>query len=166
MDDYRLHPAKVVEWASGTLRPLEMDPASEVTVWVALPPEDGNQVWEGMNAVTVDAKTVELRSVPAFAYNLDFGDHLSVIASAEGPLVCTRIVHKSDQWTFRVWLADPDKERWQHIANSYAQMGSYIDVLSSQLLAISCHETLAKQIAAKLASDERAGILMHETGRQ
>ncbi|TFC06533.1 DUF4265 domain-containing protein [Cryobacterium sp. MDB2-33-2] len=165
MDEYRQHPSKVARWDDGGLVPIVEGTADPVTVWVALPPENGRQYWEGMNAWSVSDGVVELRAVPAFACNLNFGDRLSTVKSAEGSLVCTGIVQPSDQWTYRVWLSDEASATWHLVAENYARAGCLVDVMSQHLIAISCDYEVARIIADKLAADERTGILTYETGR-
>lgn len=145
--------------------PLAEGPTELATVWVPLPVESGQQYWEGMNARPIANGLVELRAVPAYAYDLNFGDQLSTMKSAEGALVCTGIIHPSEEWTYRVWLPDDASTRWQQIAEDYAKAGCLVDIISSHLIAISCHRELAQVIADKLTVDQDAAVLTCETGR-
>lgn len=117
-----------------------------------------------MNAVPVDDGIVELRAVPAYTYGVNFGDHLSTLKSAEGLFVCTGIVRKSGQVTYRIWLPEAGTERWRTVAVEYAQAGCLVDVISERLIALSCSETAAPTISQSLASDEKAGVFIYENG--
>jgi hypothetical protein len=118
-----------------------------------------------MNSVPVSNGVVELRSVPAYAHNVNFGDRLSTMTSANDSLVCTGIVEPSDQWTYRVWLSAGASSQWQIVTEDYARAGCLVDVMSRHLIAMSCDHELARVIADKLTADESARILTYETGR-
>jgi hypothetical protein len=150
MDEYRQHPSKVARWGGDSLVPLAEGPAELATVWAPLPLENEQQFWEGMNARLIADGIVELRAVPAYAYDLNFGDHLSTMKSAEGALVCTGIIHPSEEWTYRVWLSEDPSTGWRQIAEDYAKAGCPVDVISRNLIAISCHRELAQVIAGQI----------------
>ncbi|RFA06569.1 hypothetical protein B7R21_19565 [Subtercola boreus] len=164
MDSYKQHPSLVATWNGEDLDPLPESAESTLTVWLPLPPDDGPQTWEGMNAVPVEDGIVELRAVPAYTYGVNFGDHLSTLESAEGPLVCTGIVRKSGQATFRICLPEARTEPWRTVAVRYAQTGCLVDVISERLIALSCSDTAAPAISQSLASDEKAGAFVYENG--
>jgi hypothetical protein len=39
-----------------------------------------------------------------FAYDVNYGDEISVVTSAEGPIVATGVTKNSGNYTFRVWM--------------------------------------------------------------
>jgi hypothetical protein len=47
---------------------------------------------------------VEVRAVPLFAYDVNQGDELSVVASPEETLVATGVTKDNGNYTFRSWL--------------------------------------------------------------
>lgn len=165
MNEYRQHPSKVTRWDGEGLVPVVGEIEQLQMVWVALPPENGQQLWEGLNALPISEGVVELSSIPVFAHEMNFGDRVSTMKSAEGPLVCTGIIQRSDQWTYRVWLSDDVPGALHLVAEGYARAGCLVDVMSRRLIAFSCGRDLAEVVASKLASDERAGLLTYETGR-
>ena len=165
MDEYRDHPSKVAQWDGSQLIPLADVPGNAETVWVALPPEDGTQYWEGLRSRIRPDGLAELRAVPAYARNLNFGDLVSTVRSADGALVCTAVVRQSGQWTFHVWFPEASTTSWQSVAQDYAKAGCLVDVLTPHLMALSCSSVLSQQIADNLLIDQNRGLLDYETGR-
>jgi hypothetical protein len=108
MPIYRRHSSKAREWSGQELVPSRLADEADSEVWFALPRDgEGDQVWEALSGRLTCAGLVELRAVPALAYGVGvaFGDHVSVIRSAEGSLVVDEIHERSSFATFRIWLA-------------------------------------------------------------
>ena len=60
-----------------------------------------------MAAETTEAEDrVRLRAVPMFAYDVNYGDEISVVTSAKGPIVATGVTKNSGNYTFRVWVRE------------------------------------------------------------
>jgi hypothetical protein len=85
--EYKHHPSPTGLLIAGQLVPVPESVAATETVWFALPSEVGEtQVWEGLAAEKTETKDrVKLRAVPLFAFDVNYGDEISVVASAEGP---------------------------------------------------------------------------------
>lgn len=164
VDEYKQHPARVTRWDGRELLPVVAD--DNCTVWVTLLTESARDSWEGLRAVLLDDDVVEIRSVPAYVHDLNYGDRMSVMTSAEGALVATGIVGRSDQRTYRIWLPDRSEttETWESVAVRYSSHGALIDVVSDRLIAISCEREHSQAFADELAADERAGVFHYETG--
>ncbi|QYJ02871.1 DUF4265 domain-containing protein [Nocardioides panacisoli] len=145
--------------------PVSEADAADTTVWCALPPEGGRQVWEGLRAATQPDGSFLLCAVPLFAYDLNFGDQVAAIASAEGPLVATDVLADGGQSTFRVALHEGGTTL-PEVVETFGAMGCLIEGWSDALLGLGCDTTRAREIANRLALEERAEHLAYETGRQ
>ena len=107
-------------------------------MWVALPPDpDGEPVWEGLLApLTPQPDLAVIAAVPVFAYDLNLGDEVEVVASAEGPLVAVRPVHDAGRFTFRVLFpdaVDPDDRSWLTLQRDLEPFGCWFDVYSTPI---------------------------------
>jgi hypothetical protein len=164
MDRYLRHPSFAARWSGTDLAPVQSSVSADAEIWAGWT-ENGEAIWEAFNATMIDEDAAIIRAVPAYAYGLNFGDKVSVIASAEGPLVINDISARGDQTTFRIWLgADPDPSLWRRVAESYAQSGCVIDVLSARLIALSCAASDSTTIQNKLQEDEAATRISWEPG--
>lgn len=95
--------------AAGVLEPWPDAEAASETVWFPLPVGSDNvRYWEGLNGRTEIAGTVTVLGVPAYPYDLNLGDRVTVVRCAEGPFVATGIAHDAGNNTFRYWLVDQD----------------------------------------------------------
>lgn len=168
MNDYREHPSTVAHWNDDELEPLNEALVADTTVWFPLPEdENGDRIWEGINGRSEPGGEVTVLGVPAYVYDLNFGDTVNVVRSREGPLVATGILHDGGNYTFRVLLADsPETETgWRIIAEEFAVMGCLVDAISDRFMALSCDPGLAQQVADRLKELDANGALEYETGR-
>lgn len=168
MDDYREHPSIVSHWSDNQLKPLNEARCADTTVWFPLPKEEnGDQIWEGIIGRTEPGGEVTILGVPAYVYDLNFGDTVNVVRSQEGPLVATGILCDGGNFTFRVLLTDspdPDNRR-RNIAEDFAIMGCLVDAISERFMALSCDPGLAQRVADRLQDIKAGGALEYETGR-
>lgn len=167
MDEYRLHPSLVTHWRAGVLEPWPDAAAASETVWFPLPEgHDGVRYWEGLNGRLEPDGAVTVLGVPAYAYDLNLGDRVSAVRSAEGPFVATGITFDAGNYTFRYYLLDrDDKTDWYPLAQEFAAIGCLIDVLSPHLTALSCALEASQSVADRLAQLAEQGTLQYETGR-
>jgi Domain of unknown function (DUF4265) len=167
MDEYRLHPSLVTHWRGGVLEPWPEAASATETVWFPLPEgPEGVRYWEGLNGRPENDGTVTVLGVPAYAYGLNLGDRVTVVRSAEGPLVATGMAHDAGNNTFRYFLLDPDDGRaWYPVAREFAAVGCLVDVLTPSLAALSCVPEASQLVAERLALLEEQGVLQYETGR-
>jgi len=166
---YKEHPSPTGRLVDGQLVPVPGSVSADATVWLALPAEsDDVQVWEGLAAHRgASDNRVEVRAVPFFAYDVNYGDELSVVASAEGPLVATGITKDSGNYTFRVWLpASTTDSAVQELANEFGPLGCLIEPYSTKLIGLSCGPDEAQAVADALQAGEESGRFLYETGRQ
>jgi hypothetical protein len=141
--------------------------SANTTVWLALPTEsDDVQVWEGLaaNRLTGDDR-FEVRAIPFFAYDVNYGDELSVVASAEGLLVATGVTKDGGNYTFRVWLPASATDRAvQEVASEFGHLGCLIEPYSTRLIGLSSGPAEARAVADALHAGEDR--FLYETGRQ
>jgi len=162
---YLEHPSLKARFRDGQLTPAPEAEMADTTVWFALPSDGGPQVWEGLRAATQPDGSFALCAVPLFAYDLNFGDRVSAIASAEGPLVATGVLDDRRHFTFRVALHEGGVSV-QEIVETFGAMGCLIEGWSDSVVGIGCEAASAQSVADKLAHEERAERLAYETGRQ
>lgn len=136
-------------------------------MWFPLPEEPGGvRFWEGLNGRSEADGTVTILGVPAYAYDLNLGDRITVVRSAEGPFVATGIAHDAGNNTFRYYLLESDDgNAWYPLAQEFASMGCLIDVLTPRLTALSCASEASPRVADRLALLEEQGVLQYESGR-
>lgn len=147
--------------------------AAEQTVWFAVDPGDSEDhedaVWEGLLTQRSAPDRAVVAAVPVFAYDVNLGDEVEVVASAEGPLVATRVVRDAGRFTFRVLfpvLEQPEgDERWRELQLDLEPYGCWFDVYSPRSVAISAEPGVARAVADFLSEAERAGRFQYETGR-
>jgi hypothetical protein len=166
---YVEHPSRTTRWRDGAFELLPEAEAATETVWISLPADpDGESVWEGLLAVTPQPDLAVIAAVPVFTYDLNLGDEVEVVASAEGPLVAVRPVHDAGRFTFRVLFPeahDPEDRSWVALQQDLEPFGCWFDVYSPQLVAVSAEAEVAQAVADFLADEQRAGRWVYETGR-
>lgn len=162
---YREHPSKAVRLAAGELVGYPRAATQDCTLWVALP--EGPDEWEGVLGKWSSEDEAEVVGIPVFAYDLNLGDVVRVVRSAEGATVVSGVVTKSGNYTFRVWLEDEAQagEHWKRVMKELEPFGCWFDTWSERLIAISVTETFAQSVADYLRARESASELKYETGR-
>jgi hypothetical protein len=165
------HPSKAARWRDGEFEVYPDAETATQTVWVAVDPaEDGEVAWEGLLAQPSGEGRAVVAAVPVFAYDLNLGDEVEVVTSAEGPLVAVRPLADAGRFTFRVWFAEwPDlelDERWKDLQVELERFGCWFDVYSPRLVGVSADPGVAQTVADLLDAGERAGRFIYETGRQ
>jgi hypothetical protein len=166
---YKQHPSPTGHLIDGQLVPVPESVAATETVWFALPSEaEEIQVWEGLAAEATEAKDrVKLRAVPLFAYDVNYGDEISVVASAEGPLVATGITKDAGNYTFRAWMReDAGDAALRDVVTVFGALGCLIEGYSDRLIGLSCSPENAQHVADALEGAEQEGRFTYETGRQ
>ncbi|WP_284987662.1 DUF4265 domain-containing protein [Arthrobacter sp. fls2-241-R2A-172] len=166
MTDYRQHPSVVAHWRHDSLQPLPEAQDAGETIWFAVPPEpDAEQMWEGLPGRLEKDGTATVLGIPAYLYDLNFSDRVSVMRSAENALVATGVEHDARNFTFRVLLKSDDPTAWQPLGSELAERGCLLDLMSPRFFAISSSEAQAQEIADRLFALQHEGILHYETGR-
>lgn len=166
MPQYIQHPSFVTQWRDGTLQPLPEAVASTETVWFALPPgPDTEETWEGLLARREENGELTILAIPMYLYDLNFGDRVTAIESAEGPYVATGIAHDAGAYTFRVFITSEAPDAWHVLSAELAESGCLVDVMSEKFVAYSCPAELSQTVAGRLFQLQEAGLLEYETGR-
>ncbi|WP_104060486.1 DUF4265 domain-containing protein [Arthrobacter sp. 4R501] len=131
-----------------------------------MPPEpDAEPSWEGLRGRLEPDGTATVLAVPAYLYDVNYGDRVTVKRSDENALVATGIHHDALNFTFRVLLKSDDANAWRPLATELAELGCLLDVISPRFFAISCGEPLAQEVADRLLALQHDGDLHYETGR-
>jgi hypothetical protein len=166
VDEYRRHGSRTAVWAGTALAPSRSAVDADTEVWFALPSDSGRVVWEALNAATVGPGLAELRGVPAWVHGVHFGDVVTTVESAEGGLVGVAVHRRGAQATFRLWLGEDPRlaASWREIAERYAERGCLVDVVSEQLIALSCPVGSAPLIRGMLIEEESTTALVFEDG--
>lgn len=169
MADYIEHPSKASRFQQGA---YVVHPEAEVedsTVWLPLGMEaDGVQRWEGLLGIRLAPDTVRVCAVPVFAYDINLGDEVHVMASGEGALVATRKSRDAGNYTFRVYFENgrENDSLWRRLQCDLEPMDCWFDVYSQSLVAISTPPAHAQRVADYLQERQVRGDLHYETGRQ
>jgi hypothetical protein len=122
-------------------------------------------MWEGLRGRLESDGTAAVLAVPAYLYDVNFGDRVNVMRSAENALVATGVERDALNFTFRVLLKSDDLNAWQPLVSELAEQGCLLDFISPRFFAISCGESHAQEVANRLFALERDGVLHYETGR-
>lgn len=165
MADHLRHPSPTGHWVSGLLTPYPEATRADTTVWFALPSDDDQQQWEALAAESQADGSFLVRAVPLFAYDLNYGDRVSAVPSAEGSLVATRVLEDGRRFTFRVAL-HAGGSTVPEVVRTYGSLGCLVEGWSESLVGLSCEEVQAQAVADRLATDEEQDRLAYETGRQ
>ena len=172
---YKQHPSPTGHLIGGQLVPVPEAVAATETVWLVLPDEPRfrltlrkDKIWEGLAAEATEAKDrVIVRAVPMFAYDVNYGDELSVVTSAEGPLVATGITKDAGNYTFRVSMReDAGEDELRDVVNQFGALGCLIEGYSDRLIGLSCSPVNAHDVADALQTAGQEGRFVYETGRQ
>jgi Domain of unknown function (DUF4265) len=163
----------VARWRGGTVELLPDASTADQTVWFAVDPGEAEDhqdaVWEGLLTRPSGPDRAVVVAVPVFAHDVNLGDEVEVVASAEGPLVGTRVVRDAGQFTFRVLFPVrerlEDDERWRELQVDLEPYGCWFDVYSRTFIAVSAEPGVAHAVADFLSESEQAGRLQYETGR-
>lgn len=164
------HPTRASRWRASDFEVLPEAASAELTVWFSLPPDTHTErTWEGLLAHESLPGHAVIAAVPAYAYGVNLGDEVAVVASAEGGLVATSIARDAGQYTFRVMFSEHadsgDDERWRRLQQDLEQYGCWFDVMSPRFVAISADPVVAQDVADWLYALQAAGDLHYETGR-
>lgn len=168
-NEYKQHPSPTGHFVDGHLVPVPESVEADLTVWLGLErASDDKRQWEGLAAhPCAGDDRVEVRAVPLFAYDVNYGDEVSVVQSAEGLLVATGVTRDGGNFTFRVWLpAAAEVDEYRRIVTEFGELGCLIEGYSDQLLGLSCGRAESQVVADALHTGERRGRFQYETGRQ
>jgi Domain of unknown function (DUF4265) len=172
---YKQHPSPTGHLIGGQLVPVPEAVAATETVWLVLTDEPRfrlrlrkDTIWEGLAAEATEAKDrVVVRAVPLFAYDVNYGDELSVVTSAEGSLVATGISKDAGNHTFRAWLReDTGDDEVRDVVTQFGALGCLIEGYSDRLIGLSCSPVNAHEVADALEMAGQEGRFTYETGRQ
>jgi hypothetical protein len=166
---YKRHPSATGHVIDGQLVSVPESVAATETVWFALPIEtDQEQVWEGMAAEPTEFKDrFKLRAVPLFAYDVNYGDEISVVTSEEGSLVATGITKDAGNHTFRAWMReDAGDDACRDVVTQFGALGCLIEGYSHRLIGLSCRPENAQAVTDALEVADQGGLITYETGRQ
>ncbi|BBH17737.1 hypothetical protein Back2_20240 [Nocardioides baekrokdamisoli] len=111
-------------------------------------------------------RPAEVRAIPLFAYDLNYGDEVAVMSSDEGALVATSVVADKGRYTFRVWREDGDAEVMHAVISDFGEMGCAIELYRDHLLGLACERASVQAVADALSAGEKSGSFVYETGRQ
>lgn len=162
---YREHPSKTVRLVAGELILHPRAAEADCTLWVGL--KDGPDEWEGILGKWVSERDAEVVGIPVFAYDLNLGDVVRVIRSAERAPVISELITRSSNSTFRALF-----ERESHVGEHRKRLmedlepfGCWFDTWSETLVAISVAATNARSVADYLKIKESSAELKYETDR-
>ena len=168
MADFEEHPSKAAAWRHGGFVVLPDAEAADCTIWFGLEPDaDGEPQWEGLLGRRLEDGRARVCAVPFWLYNVNLGDEVSTMPSAERALIATEVMHDSGNYTFRVFFgtSEDDDSSWRELQQALEPFECWFDVRGRQFTAISCPPHHAQAVADYLIARERAGELKYEPGR-
>ena len=168
MAEFEEHPSKAAAWRYGGFVVLPDAEAEDCTIWFRLEPDaDSDMRWEGLLGRRLSDDRARVCAVPFWVYDLNLGDEVRIVTSAEGALIATESIHDSGNYTFRVSFNTDGEDdlSWRELQQALEPFDCWFDVRSPRFTAISCPPSHAQAVADYLASRERDGELHYETGR-
>jgi hypothetical protein len=166
--EYEEHPSKASTWREGRFIVLPDAEQEGCTVWVGAALDSSQAVtWEGLLARRLTGDRARICAVPFWVYDLNLGDEVALMDSAEGVAVVTGVVVDGGNYTFRVRFehAVDDDARWRELMVELEPFDCWFDVRSPGFLAVSAPHAHAQAVADYLDDRERRGDLLFETGR-
>ncbi|GEM_PF-6640945 len=134
---YLEHPSKASRYQARTFIVHPEARVEDCTVWAPLDKApDGVERWEGLVGIRLALDKVRVCAVPVFADDLNLGDEVKVVGSAQGALVVTRVSDDAGNYTFRVYFEDGERDDtlWREILRELEPMECWFDVYSPSLL--------------------------------
>lgn len=155
-------------WRAGRYVVLPDAELEDCTVWVgAREATDGLVTWEGLLARRLAPDRARVCAVPFWVYDLNLGDEVTLMASAEGAQVVTGVAVDAGNFTFRVVFTDGDDNdrRWHQLMVDLEAFECWFDVRATGFVALSAPAAHAEAVAGYLQAREDLGELRFETGR-
>ncbi|MDX6320119.1 MAG: hypothetical protein QOC86_86 [Gaiellales bacterium] len=168
MIDYGEHPSKVSAWREGGFVVLPDAELEDCTVWVGAAANRSDAVkWEGLLARRLSDSRARVCAVPFWAYDLNLGDEVGLMHSAEVAPVVTGVVVDGGNHAFRVRFEDAadNDGRWRQLMVDLERFDCWFDVRSPAFLAVSAPPAHAQVVADYLDAREQHADLLFETGR-
>lgn len=118
-----------------------------------------DRIWEGLAAEATEAKhRVLVRALPLFAYDVNYGDELSVVTSVDLSLVATGITKDAGNYTFRARMRDDaGDDEFRDVVTQLGELGCLIEGYSETLIGLSCGPINAHEVADALEMATQEG---------
>lgn len=148
----REHPSRVVRLAAGQLVGYPPSAEEDCTLWFAL--TDAPDEWEGVLGKRQSDDTAEVVGIPVFVYDVNLGDVVRTVASADGAAVVSELVADAGNYTFRVFFEDEaaSGEQWKPLMIDLEKFGCWFDTFSENLIAVSVDAENSQAVADYLAA--------------
>jgi len=156
MDDFTEREDTIVH-----LHPVWQDRGNDV-IRFRLEPDSTKRKWEEIWVKRISSQRFLVCAIPFFVYHVALGDEVET----DEDQIFSRVVSSSGQSTFRVWIEGLDKDNRARLRSGLSALNVFAETYSENLFAISVSEgDQAQAVADFLASNERAGLLVYETGQ-
>jgi hypothetical protein len=168
VDKFEEHPSRASSWRDGRLVVLPEAETADSTVWFATQADAGGEaLWEGLLARRTGDDRARVCAVSFWLYDVNLGDEVSLVESAEGASVATGTLTDAGCFTFRFVFEDAGAgdHRWHELMVELERYECWFDVRSPAFVALSAPCGHAQSVADILAAKERGGELRYETGR-
>lgn len=168
MVEHDEHPSKASAWRDVRFVVLPDAEVEDCTVWAGAEAHTSGAVkWEGLLARRLSGGRARICAVPFWVHDLNLGDEVALMDSAEGTPVVTGAVVDGGNHTFRVRFEDAadDDARWRELMVELEPFDCWFDVRSPGFLALSAPPGHAEAVADYLDGREQRGDLLFEPGR-
>jgi hypothetical protein len=122
-----------------TANDAEMKPRA-VEIWFKIEKDaEGypkSQDWEELWATPVEGDGFRLDSTPFFVKGIAAGDVVSAVKTEKGRYTFERVISRSGNSNFRIWLHDTVKNEGTKIAEALQEFGCHVEITLERLIAI------------------------------
>ncbi len=95
-----------------------------------------SQDWEELWASPVEGGGFRLDSTPFFVRDIAAGDVISAVETEEGRYRFERVISRSGNSNFRIWLHDSMVQEREKIVQTLRDLGCHVEVTLERLIAI------------------------------
>lgn len=149
------------EYIATHREPLQRE-RSDFVFLAALEVDSGEREWEQLWGRIVAQHRVEICCIPFFVYDLNLGD----IVELDQNNVLARVITRSGLVTFRAWLEGMGPETRVKLLAEVDAISACHEWSSLNLVALSVHQTQARELADLLERWATDGQLVYDTGTQ
>ncbi|MEQ1949645.1 MAG: DUF4265 domain-containing protein [Bryobacteraceae bacterium] len=132
-----------------------------VEIWFQIQKDDEgypkSQDWEELWALPIEGGAFEIQSVPFFLKEIASGDVVSAARTSEGWYRFDRIISRSGNSNFRIWLHERTETERERIIHDLEGLGCRVEVTMERLIAMDVSPDRENRVWAYLDAGQRSG---------